>query len=124
MNRMEIESRSEQCVEISEDYTAVQLKNKASLGKLFPLGLNIWADRFQAGPEKDGFTFDRVFDTTTKQDEIFDWGVKGIVEGQCIYREYKHVAYLCVDVMTGFNGTLFCYGQTGSGKTFSKSCVS
>lgn len=26
-----------------------------------------------------------------------------------------------VDVMTGFNGTLFCYGQTGSGKTYSKS---
>ncbi|KIR37533.1 kinesin [Cryptococcus deuterogattii 99/473] len=86
MNRMEIESKSEQCVDITEDHTAVQLRNKASL----------------AGPEKDGFTFDRVFDTTTRQDEIFDWGVKGIVE----------------DVMTGFNGTLFCYGQTGSGKTF------
>ena len=25
-----------------------------------------------------------------------------------------------VDVMTGFNGTLFCYGQTGSGKTYSE----
>lgn len=39
------------------------------------------ADSHVAGPEKDGFTFDRVFDTTTRQDEIFDWGVKGIVEG-------------------------------------------
>ncbi|KAK8870009.1 hypothetical protein IAR55_000579 [Kwoniella newhampshirensis] len=86
MNRMEIDSRSETCVAISEDSTTVQLKNSTSL----------------AGPEKDGFTFDRVFDTNTRQDEIFDWGVKGIVE----------------DVMTGFNGTLFCYGQTGSGKTF------
>jgi hypothetical protein len=25
-----------------------------------------------------------------------------------------------LDVMTGFNGTLFCYGQTGSGKTYSQ----
>lgn len=25
-----------------------------------------------------------------------------------------------IDVMTGFNGTLFCYGQTGSGKTYSE----
>ncbi|OCF35334.1 kinesin [Kwoniella heveanensis BCC8398] len=86
MNRMETESKSETCVDISSDYTTVQLKNSTSL----------------AGPEKDGFTFDRVFDTSTRQDEIFDWGVKGIVE----------------DVMTGFNGTLFCYGQTGSGKTY------
>nr|XP_018264092.1 kinesin [Kwoniella dejecticola CBS 10117]OBR86250.1 kinesin [Kwoniella dejecticola CBS 10117] len=88
MNRMETESKSETCVDISTDYTTVQMKNSASL----------------AGPEKDGFTFDRVFDTSTKQHDIFDWGVKGIVE----------------DVMTGFNGTLFCYGQTGSGKTYSK----
>ncbi|WVR04991.1 hypothetical protein IAU60_002003 [Kwoniella sp. DSM 27419] len=86
MNRMEVESRSDKSVVISDDSTTVQLKNNASL----------------AGPEKDGFTFDRVFDTDTRQDEIFDWGVKGIVE----------------DVMTGFNGTLFCYGQTGSGKTY------
>lgn len=57
-----------------------------------------------AGPEKDGFSFDRVFDTDTKQEDIFDFGVKTIVE----------------DVMTGFNGTLFCYGQTGSGKTYSE----
>ena len=35
-----------------------------------------------AGPEKDGFHFDRVFDTASQQEEIFDWGVKGIVEGE------------------------------------------
>ncbi|KAK4683958.1 kinesin family member 5, partial [Tremellales sp. Uapishka_1] len=86
MNRMEVEARSEDCMDISEDATSVVMKNSTSL----------------AGPEKDGFTFDRVFDTDSRQAEIFDWGVKGIVE----------------DVMSGFNGTLFCYGQTGSGKTF------
>lgn len=29
-----------------------------------------------AGPEKDGFTFDRVFPSGTKQHEVFDYGVK------------------------------------------------
>ncbi|KAL7422147.1 hypothetical protein Q5752_002790 [Cryptotrichosporon argae] len=80
MNRMEQEARSERCVEVTDDCLTVQMRNAASLG----------------------FSFDRVFEEGTRQDEIFDWGVKGIVE----------------DVMTGFNGTLFCYGQTGSGKTF------
>lgn len=32
------------------------------------------------GPEKDGFTFDRVFPMDTKQHEIFDYGVKGYVD--------------------------------------------
>ncbi|EJU05661.1 kinesin heavy chain [Dacryopinax primogenitus] len=55
-----------------------------------------------SGPEKDGFTFDRVFPMGTKQHEVFDYGVKGIVS----------------DVINGYNGTIFAYGQTGSGKTF------
>jgi kinesin family protein 5 len=29
------------------------------------------------GPEKDGFTFDRVFPMGTKQHEVFDYGVRG-----------------------------------------------
>ena len=29
-----------------------------------------------SGPEKDGFTFDRVFPMVTKQHEVFDYGVK------------------------------------------------
>lgn len=69
--------------------------------------------------DKIGFTFDRVFDSSTRQEDIFDFGVKTIVEGQlpCLSRSDKADA---VDVMTGFNGTLFCYGQTGSGKTYSE----
>ncbi|KAI5122951.1 hypothetical protein M0805_006832 [Coniferiporia weirii] len=54
------------------------------------------------GPERDGFTFDRVFPMGTQQVEIFEYGVKDIV----------------ADVMDGYNGTVFAYGQTGSGKTF------
>ncbi|KAH7914711.1 P-loop containing nucleoside triphosphate hydrolase protein [Hygrophoropsis aurantiaca] len=55
-----------------------------------------------SGPEKDGFTFDRVFPMGTQQYEVFDYGVKDIVK----------------DVLDGYNGTVFAYGQTGSGKTF------
>ncbi|CAL1704438.1 unnamed protein product [Somion occarium] len=55
-----------------------------------------------SGPEKDGFTFDRVFPPGTQQHEVFDYGVKDIVK----------------DVLDGYNGTVFAYGQTGSGKTF------
>jgi hypothetical protein len=29
-----------------------------------------------------GFAFDRVFDMESQQKDIFDWGVKGIVEGE------------------------------------------
>ncbi|EAU88524.2 kinesin heavy chain [Coprinopsis cinerea okayama7 len=58
--------------------------------------------QLSTGPEKDGFTFDRVFPMGTKQNEIFEYGVKDIVK----------------DVLDGYNGTVFAYGQTGSGKTF------
>ncbi|TFK42564.1 kinesin heavy chain [Crucibulum laeve] len=58
--------------------------------------------QLSSGPEKDGFTFDRVFPMGTKQHEVFDYGVKDIVK----------------DVLDGYNGTVFAYGQTGSGKTF------
>lgn len=33
-----------------------------------------------SGPEKDGFTFDRVFPMVTKQYEVFEYGVQGIVK--------------------------------------------
>lgn len=32
--------------------------------------------QLSSGPEKDGFTFDRVFPMGTKQHEVFDYGVK------------------------------------------------
>ncbi|KAF8495611.1 kinesin heavy chain [Gautieria morchelliformis] len=56
------------------------------------------------GPEKDGFTYDRVFPMGTKQHEVFDYGIKGSSRP--------------TDVIDGYNGTVFAYGQTGSGKTF------
>lgn len=48
------------------------------------------------------FRFNRVFDRNTKQDEVFEYVAKPVID----------------NVISGYNGTIFAYGQTGSGKTF------
>ncbi|EIM90052.1 kinesin heavy chain [Stereum hirsutum FP-91666 SS1] len=85
-NSIEQREGSEIVVAFDENLQTVQLRS-AQLG---------------SGPERDGFTFDRVFPMGTKQEEVFNYGVKDIV----------------ADVLDGYNGTVFAYGQTGSGKTF------
>ncbi|KAF9053708.1 kinesin heavy chain [Hymenopellis radicata] len=85
-NAIEQREGGENVVAFNDDLTTCSLRS-TSLG---------------SGPEKDGFTFDRVFPPGTKQHEVFDYGVKDIVK----------------DVLDGYNGTVFAYGQTGSGKTF------
>ncbi|KAK1236545.1 hypothetical protein PQX77_000238, partial [Marasmius sp. AFHP31] len=85
-NSIENREGGEIVVNFNDNLTAVQLRSQQQV----------------TGPEKDGFTFDRVFPMGTQQQEVFDYGVKDIVK----------------DVMDGYNGTVFAYGQTGSGKTF------
>ncbi|KAJ3779285.1 kinesin heavy chain [Lentinula raphanica] len=85
-NAIEQREGGENVVAFDDDLTTVQLRSLQS----------------STGPEKDGFTFDRVFPMGTRQQEVFDYGVKDIVK----------------DVLDGYNGTVFAYGQTGSGKTF------
>lgn len=48
------------------------------------------------------FTFDRIFPAETEQFEIFEYSLQNTV----------------IDVMNGYNGTVFAYGQTGSGKSY------
>ncbi|KXX83425.1 Kinesin heavy chain [Madurella mycetomatis] len=48
------------------------------------------------------FTFDRVFDMSCKQSDIFDFSIKSTVD----------------DILNGYNGTVFAYGQTGAGKSY------
>ncbi|EOO01454.1 putative kinesin heavy chain protein [Phaeoacremonium minimum UCRPA7] len=48
------------------------------------------------------FTFDRVFDMSCKQSDIFDFSIRSTVE----------------DILNGYNGTVFAYGQTGAGKSY------
>jgi hypothetical protein len=47
------------------------------------------------------FTFDAVFDGTSKQEDVFACVAQPIIDS----------------VMNGYNGTIFAYGQTGTGKT-------
>ncbi|XP_041668171.1 kinesin-like protein KIF6 [Cheilinus undulatus] len=48
------------------------------------------------------FRFQKVFDQTAKQEDIFENIAKPVADS----------------VLAGYNGTIFAYGQTGSGKTF------
>ncbi|XP_056624646.1 kinesin-like protein KIF6 isoform X2 [Triplophysa dalaica] len=48
------------------------------------------------------FRFQKVFERTVNQEEIFESIAKPVAE----------------NVLSGYNGTIFAYGQTGSGKTF------
>ena len=48
------------------------------------------------------FTFDRVFDITSEQEEIYNGSVKHTI----------------LSVLEGYNTTIIAYGQTGTGKTY------
>ncbi|KAL8894759.1 MAG: hypothetical protein Q9192_004067 [Flavoplaca navasiana] len=48
------------------------------------------------------FTFDRVFDTQSRQTDVFDFSIRSTVD----------------DILNGYNGTVFAYGQTGAGKSY------
>jgi len=73
----------------------VYMKSGASLGELLhphlkyqlieKLDLRKMVSRYIRscwGALIEGFAFDRVFDMESQQKDIFDWGVKGIVEGE------------------------------------------
>ena len=51
---------------------------------------------------KHTFQFDKIFDSKTNQEEIFNEVAKDVIDS----------------TIDGYNGTIFAYGQTGSGKTY------
>ena len=57
------------------------------------------------------FNYDRVFDTSSCQKEVYDIGAKPIIDSKQLSLSID------VGVIEGFNGTIFAYGQTSSGKT-------
>ena len=59
---------------------------------------------FHSSREKNvyRFNFDRIFPPASTQQDIYDFGVKGIIDS----------------VLDGYNGTVLAYGQTSSGKTY------
>jgi kinesin family member 5 len=59
-NSLELREGSDIVVSFDDNLQTVQLRSA----------------QVSSGPEKDGFSFDRVFPMGTKQDEVFDYGVK------------------------------------------------
>ncbi|XP_015260569.1 PREDICTED: kinesin-like protein KIF3B [Cyprinodon variegatus] len=56
----------------------------------------------EAGALPKVFTFDSVYDSSSKQIDLYDETFRPLVDS----------------VLLGFNGTIFAYGQTGTGKTY------
>ena len=66
-NALELrETGGETIVNISDDQATVKMLGEAGL----------------KGGEAQGFTFDRAFNLETKQEEVFEYGVRGIVDGE------------------------------------------
>jgi hypothetical protein len=63
----------------------------------------VFLKNIKAVSSQDGkqFSFDAVFDATSKQENVFATAAQPIIDS----------------VMNGYNGTIFAYGQTGTGKT-------
>ncbi|KAI6716628.1 hypothetical protein PZA11_001782 [Diplocarpon coronariae] len=79
-NRIELEAQGQPIVEFETEDTC-RLDSKEASGS---------------------FTFDRVFDMTSRQKDVFDFSIKSTVD----------------DILNGYNGTVFAYGQTGAGKSY------
>jgi kinesin family member 5 len=59
-NAIELREGGEIVVSFDENWQTVHMKSA----------------QLASGPERDGFTFDRVFPMGTMQQEVFDYGVK------------------------------------------------
>ena len=64
-----------------------------------PTSLQFFSSREKNNYE---FKFDRIFPPASTQEDIYNFGVKGIIDS----------------VLDGYNGTVLAYGQTSSGKTY------
>ncbi|XP_075703559.1 kinesin-like protein KIF3C isoform X2 [Rhinoderma darwinii] len=64
--------------------------------------VTIRSPRANAGELPKTFTFDAVYDASSKQADLYDETVRPLIDS----------------VLQGFNGTIFAYGQTGTGKTY------
>jgi kinesin family protein 5 len=99
-NKMEIREGGVPIIEISEDGAGVSIKVKRKISYLKNNTLKLKS--LKQGKDTNSFGFDKCFGSNTRQQEIFEYSIKSIVD----------------DVVGGYNGTVFAYGQTGSGKTF------
>ena len=67
--------------------------------------------------------FDKVFKPNASQEKVYNEAAKSIVKGKLIDNIFIKAFILInnysnfIDVLMGYNGTIFAYGQTSSGKT-------
>lgn len=74
-NALELkETGGESIVSIDAEGTTVKMKGQESM----------------KGPDSQGFTFDRAFQMDTKQEEVFEYGVRGIVDGELCFASRWH----------------------------------
>mmetsp|Transcript_38576 Transcript_38576/g.48723 ORF Transcript_38576/g.48723 Transcript_38576/m.48723 type:complete len:883 (-) Transcript_38576:359-3007(-) len=81
----------------------VRPQNQMEMSKSGQLCVAMTENTIEVGAEDSSpvFTFDRVFNADSKQQEVFEYTALPMVQ----------------DVLTGYNSTIFAYGQTSSGKT-------
>ncbi|XP_051578545.1 kinesin-like protein KIF3B [Myxocyprinus asiaticus] len=91
LNKKEEAMNHDRIVEVDVRLGQVSVRNPKSSGSLMKT-----------------FTFDAVYDMGSKQNELYDYACKPLIES----------------VLLGFNGTIFAYGQTGTGKTYTMEGVS
>lgn len=85
LNKNEEATNQERIIEVDVRLGQVSVHNPKSSGSLLKT-----------------FTFDAVYDMGSKQNELYDYACKPLIDS----------------VLHGFNGTIFAYGQTGTGKTY------
>lgn len=94
-------------------------------------------------PQGKPYYFDRVFQSSTTQEQFYNAVAQKIVRGEMCERidlsptprtpptppaplpkflefyatTFAVIPSMCADVLEGYNGTIFAYGQTSSGKT-------
>ena len=66
-NALELREGGDIVVQVDDDNTTVRMRSQETM----------------KGPEAAGFAYDRVFGMTTRQEEVFEYGVRGIVDGVC-----------------------------------------
>lgn len=86
MNEKEISEGHERVVDMYPNRGVIEIRNPKSV----------------PGDVHRTFTFDCVYDWTSKQRELYEETFRPLVQS----------------VLEGFNGTIFAYGQTGTGKTY------
>ena len=85
MSEREVTSQHHRVVDMDLEMGQVQVKNP----------------KVAHGEPPKTFTFDRVFDWNSSQEDIYRTTAKTIVDS----------------TLEGYNGTIFAYGQTGTGKS-------